>query len=109
MKRQTRTELDKIVMIGMSKIDQLVNQLCDDCVAPQIEVERPIFIDRNPGWLSLLAAEGRAQQLDALRYSLSAQQAQAGLYDPFDDMQGLAGLRNATSGQALGLIGTRLF
>ena len=41
MKRQTRTELDKIIFIGMSKIDQLVNKLCDDCVTPRVEVEQP--------------------------------------------------------------------
>ena len=39
MKRQTRTELSKIVMIGMARIDQVVNKLCDECVAPQIPPE----------------------------------------------------------------------
>lgn len=30
MKRQTRTELDKIVMIGLGRIDQIIEKCCDD-------------------------------------------------------------------------------
>ena len=49
MKRQTRTELNKIVMIGMARIDQVVNKLCDECVAPQITPEiNPIHFGSIP-------------------------------------------------------------
>ena len=49
MKRQTRTELSKIVMIGMARIDQVVNKLCDECVAPQITPEiNPVHFGSIP-------------------------------------------------------------
>lgn len=44
MERQTRTELEKIVMIGLSRIDQIIDRLCDEVVTPVIVIEKePIF------------------------------------------------------------------
>ena len=100
MKRQTRTELDKIVMIGMSKIDQLVNKLCDECETPQIEVEQPDpAIDIND-----LFEQFRIDRAAAFRS-----------YDPFGDRPSLIGMQNShnpfdaqrAAGQAnLGMLGS---
>ena len=80
MKRQTRTELSKIVMIGMARIDQVVNKLCDECVAPQITPEiNPVHFgaipDHDPTAYSLhamrnqLELSGRQSQLLAMAAS----------------------------------------
>jgi hypothetical protein len=97
MKRQTRTELDKIVMIGMGRIDQIVNKLCDDCVTPSIEVKRTrIKSGRNPGWLR--------QEAERRERAAGMQNA----YNPFD-AQRAAGAANVGCFSALPDIGMGRF
>ena len=89
MERQTRTELDKIVMVGMSKIDQLVNKLCDDCVADSIDVDSfleahgYLVVDNTPCQTGYTwADQSRLRQAD-FRGMVAAQQRAIGQYDPF--------------------------
>lgn len=97
MRRQTRTELSKIVMIGMSKIDQVVNKLCDDCVTPQIETG--IKVSRYEGGYMIEGLEsGVYYPADLMR--IAAQQRAMGSYNPFD-AQRAAGAANAFCFSAL--------
>lgn len=98
MERQTRTELDKIVMIGMGRIDQLVNQLCDGCVAPQIEVEKPRYETQDRFRSFFGVVPGRERIFDAGLQQLAA--AQSSLLDE----KRLAGMANAYGG-TLGFLG----
>jgi capsid protein len=99
MKRTTRTELSKIVMIGMSKIDQVVNKLCDDCVADSIDVDSfleahgYLVPDNTPcqtgySWVE----QARLRQAD-FREMIAAQQ--RAMFDPFAQ-QRAAGAANVS-------------
>lgn len=86
--RTTRTELSKIVMIGMSKIDQIVNKLCDDCVTPQIYVEQPEIVPAR-----MMTAQ------ETLRFRQQIYAAQSNFTDPFAQQR--------SAGQAnLGMLGS---
>jgi len=116
VKRTTRTELDKIVMIGMSKIDQLVNKLCDDCVSDSIDVDSfleahgYLVPDNTPcqtGYTWIELSRLRAASFREMRERASGVQ---NAYNPFD-ANGAAGQANmfngchAASGKALGFVG----